>query len=547
MLKTAFRALKKNWHWIFFALIVLVTVYMDVYMAQNVLDSDTSEDVYHGLTIARENNPFTRDVYLSTELRLLDIATVFALFFKFIGDWTVVRICGTIVMQAYYVLAFWYLCRQAGISRKSTVVGAGLLLVPFSTPYARLVLYHLYYILYFANAFWIFALTLKVLLKKRLPVPSACILCGLWVFVGINGIRHMMIIGLPLLAFTVIELLRTLGRYRWEDGRLIGDEPFLRTHALRLMGIMMASCVCFLIGYVFGSEILQPYYGVESLDSVTFKPVHGPDRYTDILNGFLIAIGVRNSDLPLIGIRGVALAAALLSFGCLMFLSLRSLKENSRTARRMVCSLFALSMITTTLIFVFERGGRFYEQYYVPVLFLAFPVVTMQWDDLKNSLVPVSRKLLVVMTCLCLLFQGVYTVWFLRVDQWDYDDWNGLSLTQMNIVDKAYDYVEFMRENSYSHGMIDYWYANVMMEVADGEITMAPLQVYNNAQGDPVITVYKWGTSRTAFEHENLPEKIVAFIDAASAAEFEQDYPHAVSVYQDSSMSGYEITPDDIV
>ncbi|MBR3872587.1 MAG: hypothetical protein IKJ26_00295 [Clostridia bacterium] len=542
-----FRMLKKNWHWIFLALMILLTVYMDVYMAQNVLDSDTSEDVYHGLTIARENNPFSKDVYLSTELRLLDIATVFALFFKLTSNWTIVRICGTVVMQAYYVLSFWYLCRQAGVSRKSTVVGAGLLLLPFSTPYARLALYHLYYILYFANAFWIFALTLKVLRSKRLPIVSGCILCLLWAFVGINGIRHMMIIGLPLLAFTAIELLQTLGRYRWEGGRLKGETPFLQTDAVRLTAVMVVSCICFLAGFVFGSEILQPYYGVTNISSVYFRPVYGPDRYTDIFNGLLIAIGVRNSDLPLIGLRGLSLAAALVSFGYATILSLRGLKEETDTARRMLRSIYGLALITTTFVFIFEQGGRFYEQYYVPVLFLAFPVIAQEWDCLKNAAVSAVRKLLIVLTCLCLLFQGAYTTWFLRVDQWDMDDWNGLPLTEMNVADSVQDYVTFMKDNGYTHGMIDYWYANVMMEVADGEITVAPLLVYDNAQGEPVITVYKWGTSRTAFARKNLPEKIVAFIDAAAAQDFEQDYPHAVRVYQDSSMSGYEITPDDIV
>lgn len=541
------RVLKKNWHWFFFALVILLTVYMDVYIAQNVLDSDTSEDVYHGLTIARENNPFSKDVYLSTELRLLDIASVFALFFKFTGDWTVVRICGTVVMQAYYVLAFWFLCRQVGITRKSTVVGAGLLLLPFSTPYARLALYHLYYILYFANTFWILALTLKVLCSKKLPVVPGCILCLLWAFVGINGIRHMMIIGLPLLAFTAIELLRTLKCYRWEDSRLVGEKPFLQTDAARLAVIMTVSCICFLAGFVFGSEILQPYFDVVDMSAVRFKPIYGPERYTDIFNGLLIAIGVRNSDLPLIGLRGLSLIAALMSFGYATLLSLHGLKEERDTSRRMVRAIYGLALVTTTLIFVFEQGGRFYDQYYVPVLFLVFPVLAQEWDCLKDATVSVSRKLLILLTCLCLLFQGAYTMWFLRVDREEMDEWNGLSLTEMKIVDYVQDYVAFMKENGYTHGMINYWYANVMMEVADGEITVAPLQVYTNDEGKLVLALDRWGTSRSAFAPENLPEKIIAFVQLGAASEFERDYPHAMQLYQDNSVNAYEITPDDIV
>ena len=152
-MKKSVTMLKNNWHWLFFVLIAILTIYMDVYVAHNFLDGDTSDDLYHGWIIAQQKNPFTRDVYLSTELRLLDIASVYSLFFLFLQDWTLVRILGTIAMQTLYVLSFLYMCRQANIGFPAALAAAGLMLTPFSTSYARIVLYHLYYILYFTNAF----------------------------------------------------------------------------------------------------------------------------------------------------------------------------------------------------------------------------------------------------------------------------------------------------------------------------------------------------------------------------------------------------------
>ena len=67
------KALKKHWYWLLFVAAALLTVYMDVYVANNLLDGDFSDYLYWAKTIAEEKNPFTSSYYFSTELRLLDI------------------------------------------------------------------------------------------------------------------------------------------------------------------------------------------------------------------------------------------------------------------------------------------------------------------------------------------------------------------------------------------------------------------------------------------------------------------------------------------
>ena len=132
-MKACMRICKKYGHWLFFGLMVMITVLMDVFIAQNVLDGDASDYMNRGWVMAQQKNPFTRDLYLTTEVRLLDFPVVFAAFFLLTDNWMLVRILGTIVVQAYYVFSFWYLCRQADVDKKSAVTGAGLLLLPFST------------------------------------------------------------------------------------------------------------------------------------------------------------------------------------------------------------------------------------------------------------------------------------------------------------------------------------------------------------------------------------------------------------------------------
>lgn len=547
-MKFCMKLLKKYGCWLFLGLMIVVTVFMDVYIAHHILDSDTSEDLYHGWIIAQQNNPFTRDVYPSTEIRLLDIATVFSLFFHFTSDWTLVRILGTITMQAYYVVSFLFLCSQAGLSRKHAVFSAGLLLLPFSVPYARIVLYHLYYILYFANAFWIMGLTLYVFhawpAQKRKAFVASALLAALWLFVGLNGIRHMMILGIPMLTFAGIRLLLTLQEYRWEDGRLLGTQPIWHSEAFRLLIILVCSFVFFLIGYALNTSILLPYFQAMDSSSASFRPIASADHYTRIFNGWMIASGSRHSVLDLVGLRGLSLIASLFGFGYLLVVSFKNCFEKGALAPKLMHSMLGISFATTTLIFVFESAWRYYDLYYVPVVFLAASALAQEIGKWKDQCVTACRKLLIALTCICFLFQGAYTVYYLTVDRWDMDTWNGLMLTELNTAEKAATCAEQMKEHGYTHGMIDYWYANVMMELTDGELIMAPLNVVE--EKDVILKVYPWGTSRTAFNRENLPDKIIAFIQRNKAPAFEERYPQAVYKCENYSFIGYEVSADEI-
>lgn len=544
-MKKSVKWLWRNAHWILLALAVIFTVCMDVYIAGNLLDSDTADDVRHGWVIAQENNPLSTDIYCSTEVRLLDIATVFSLFFRFTQDWTLVRILGTVLMQGIYVAGFLYLCRQSGVGLRPAIFSTALLLSPFSTPYARIVLYHLYYILYLANAFWIAGLTLRLLNRRgRGNVPAALLLGGLWIFVGLNGVRHMLIIGIPMLAFAAVQLLLTLSRYRWERGRLVGEAPFFRQESVRLVLILAFSCVCFLIGYVGNVKILLPHFGAMDSSFSEFQPNVEADRFTAIYNGWLMAIGTRYSDLPLVGLRGVSLIAALLSFGFLLTVSFRGLTEPEEMNRRMGQSLLAASFTATTLIFLFESGQRDYELYYVPVVAMAFPVLAQEMERLHRPAVSAARKLLILLCAACLAFQGAYTAYFVTVDKWDMDDWNGMPFLKMDVAEESRELIAFMRENGYTYGMVDYWYANVMMELSNGEIVMAPLYTKDPFESRESLQVYHWGTSKTAFARENLPDTVIVFITREKVNRFESVFPEAPRVYEAYSFNGYEVSAD---
>lgn len=542
--------LRRNIHWLFFGAAALLTIYMDVYVARHFPDGDASQLLWHGWMIAREGSPFTNNLYHTTEPRLLDIATVFAFFFTFLEDWTLVRILGTVTAQAVYVLAFLYLCKQARISLRAALISAGFLLLPFSTTYARIVLYHAHYTLYFANAFWIIGLTIRLVdppdEKAKKPVLAALLLAGLWFFVGLNGVRHMMILGIPMLLFAAIQLLRVLNGCELRQGRLVCERSPLKTAETKLLLMVLASCLCFLAGYMVGQRCVIPYFDMESQSAAQLVLAAEPSRYTEILRGWLIASGVRDSQLPMIGIPGLSLVTALFSFGYLLVLSLRCGREEKALAQRLISGLMAVSFAVTTLILIFESGLRYdCDRFYLPVLFLAFPLLALEVEKIcRCHGVKLGRAALCGAVCMCLLFQSACTVWFLRVDKDEMDHWNGLEFQRLDVADELMDCAAFLQQNDYTHAMIYYWWATPLMEMTDGEYKVAAFVEDQHAEYR--LSFYKWGNFRDDFVPENLPPKMLVFVRFSKAAEFERQYPNAVLKHDGYAFKGYEIDTNQI-
>ena len=545
-MKLCLRTLRKQSHWLLLGLVILLTLYMDVYVARNVLDGDASDLLYCGNIFAKEKNLFSTNYYYSTEVRLLGLSSVFSFFFLLTGQWTLVRVLGTITVQTIYVLSFLFTTRQAGLSRKTRVTVAALSLLPFSIPYARIALYHLYYALYLANMFFITGLTLWTLRRGKEGLKQAllpAVLLGLlWIFVGLNGIRHMLLIGIPLLVGCIVELLRAFRKAPWVYGKPWRQQTLLHTEAFRLTLLMVGSCLCFLAGFVVNQHVLLPYYGIVNSSSAWYAPIQTAQRYADIWNGWLTAIGVRNSALSLVGIRGLSLAAALVSFVWLLYRSVCFLRKGGTMEQRLLGGLYALSMFSTTLVFVFDSGCRFYELYYVPVIVLALPTLALELDD--HPPVLTARKALCFLVSLCFLFQGAYSAWYLRVERRNMDTWSGLTHQDLTCADECRDCVAFMQENGYQYGMMPYWHANVMIELSNGSLTILP---YEDAAPPEEIQVYHWGTSRLNCQRENLPDELVVFVPHGEADRFAASHDGARLVWEGWRYAALLVPTDEVV
>ena len=360
-----------------------------------------------------------------------------------------------------------------------------------------------------------------------------------------NGIRHMLVVGIPVLLYTAVRCMQMLNRCSWQPELPALRQPFWRTDAMRLTGILVVSVFCFAIGFVISQIWLLPYFGVVDMSDTFYRPSASAGRYEQIFHGWLLATGVRNSPLPMVGIRGVSLIAGLFGFTYLLYVSFAAFRKEELSARNLLISMLAASFLSTTLIFVFESTERIFEQYYVFVCLWGIPVLALQLENVKARDTAVAKRLLALAACLCFMFQGAYTTLYVRADKDSMDSWECLYFDRFTAMDEVRDSVAFMQESGYTHAMTDYWYSNVMMEMTDGELTVAPMLV--NYQQNPSIRLQPWGTSRSAFLQENLPSKILVFFERERAEEFEQHYPHAPLMHEGWILNAYELDKTELV
>ena len=130
-------------------------------VSYTLLDSDASSNLVLAAKLAREGGILSSTFIYSTELHVVHSQLIHSLLFRFCSDWSLVRFLGAVIMQALMLGAYGYLARQARMSFNAFCVTAAVMLLPFSVPYGRIVLYHNYYIPYITLDLWMIGLFLS--------------------------------------------------------------------------------------------------------------------------------------------------------------------------------------------------------------------------------------------------------------------------------------------------------------------------------------------------------------------------------------------------
>ena len=132
-------------------LLFLVSIGMTLFLifttAGKITDSDAAAELIYSRMLAQDGkiSLLNENWYYSTEFRFFHSQIIYTLLFHIFDNFLFVRIAGSIILCALYILSFLYLCRGLKLSVQSFFLGAAYLLFPSSIPYARFILMHNYY------------------------------------------------------------------------------------------------------------------------------------------------------------------------------------------------------------------------------------------------------------------------------------------------------------------------------------------------------------------------------------------------------------------
>ncbi|MBQ9211017.1 MAG: hypothetical protein IJ153_04890 [Clostridia bacterium] len=532
-----------------------VSIWTTYVVSGNLFDSDTSSELILGEKLAREGGILSSSWYYSTELQVIDCQIVYALLFHLTSSWFLVRFWGAVIMQMMMLGAFGFLARQARIPFNRFCIAGAALLLPFSVPYGRIVLYHNYYSFYMiiacltVGAYLGFARRVHASREgKRWPLWAfAGGLCLVSFLAGLGGVRQLMVCTAPLLA---ASLLSALVGERGEQSRLRAAWP-------ELVGAL-AAFACSGIGYLVN---LSAFAGVYSYTDYTGQYVawSGITKLDEIFRNLLITLGFHDQSrlFTLFGLLGVC---GLLIWLIAVLLGFHTLRNTADPAARFLCVFMFMTQLVMTGVFMMLSLGEEYrmELYFLPAAFWIIPALGKADLRPDSGLPPEERKqaktfrqrffsgdaplsvhgLVAIIALALLLANGCYYAAFFR-DPGSYRDvtYNGLNYGDTDNVAGMRPIAEYLRENEYTMAYASYWDAAVITELTDGQVKSLPVEVGRRKHP---IQYFDWLSDAKLRDPELIATKkaaVVANFDLATELGEENQYG-AVEV---ASFGGYTV------
>lgn len=202
---------------------------LSYYTADTVLDSDASSELVLSKHLSESSEyVLSAEWYYSSELRVVNTQLIYAPLFRIFDDWSMVRFTASVIFRLILLLSYCYFMKQTGIRMEGIAYTAGLLMLPFSVTYARMVLLHGYYVPHLAICFLCLGLFIGLINSAtktgRLVRFSLLMLAS---FIGgLNGVRYLITIFAPLIAACVLyTIIAGATRRTTPKPRYLGTPP----------------------------------------------------------------------------------------------------------------------------------------------------------------------------------------------------------------------------------------------------------------------------------------------------------------------------------
>lgn len=532
---------------LFFAGAAILSVLTTYYVTGNLLDSDASSEMILAKQLSETGNILSKDWLYSTELRVLNTQLVFAPLFLIFDDWHTVRFCGTVILQIIFILSYGFLLKEAGFSKRQFWFSAGILLLPVSVAYGRIVLYHCYYIPHITLSFFLLGLTIgyskKVNWKRPLPYFRLILLIGFSFLGGLGGVRHLMITHAPTLVCVIVFCLLEDAK-----GNDIKKSSIFSPIKLQLICCSVIAALFSLVGFKINNDVLNNYYSFGSYSSGSYaETALGLLDFTkleDLLYGYMHQFGFRQN-IPMMSLLGILSLGGVFAAGYSLYICI---KKISRYTRRdnlqsaIVQSFFFYYTVVMVAVFLLTGKTSFYyfPLYLCLCLPWAVPLLVSHWTDIPSNMHPFyPQKLFSWVAILILILNGLANAAFFNGNQKFDQPYEGLTFQLTDTKAQQAEVISFLTENGYTLGYSTFWEGNVMTEITNGEIQVINIVNYPETGN---IAYYDWLTPLHLRDEPNENPFLLIPVSFSEVFQTSDSFQYCTLVYEDAYQCVYSIS-----
>ena len=425
--------------YIWLGLIVLGLMTYMYFFFMNTCNDDASAEMILSNILSKEGGILSTDWIYSTELRVFNTQLVFSFLFHFITSWKWVRVIGNGLLYIAMIASTNYLCKTLNIKKYFPIVAA-MMILPSSREYFEFAVHGTYLIPHLIISILSVALFIDVQYCTGKKRNIRLIILAILAFVaGLGGIRHILILYIPLLLVAIIQ---------WVISK--NKRQFL--YVIYSIGELLVS----LIGYLINSKILcVKYYGGTSSIGLYGKSIIYSDfhfsRLEEVINGWLKCYGFQvGKKVISVGLICNGLAALLILSA---FLIVKRYKLSDEKTK-LIIIIWGISSMVISALFIFTDMS-FYPRYLFQAHIFLFPAlacVCKEYDiDLK------IKKIVVTIFALYITLVASYNLYEFIGENYTI----GMRKAADILIDEGYDY-------GYS---TSYWYwGNGMIEYSNGKL-----------------------------------------------------------------------------
>jgi len=548
---------------IFLALCFASSVYMAYRTSAYIFDSDSSSELILSEMLAEEGGILSKNWYYSSELRVLNTQLIYAPLFRIFDSWRTVRWVGQSIMNVILVLCYLFCAKQAGIRRYIRIATAGLLLLPLSTSYARIVLMHGYYIPHISIMFGLVGLLLMAVseeacAKKRLLAAAGIAVLG--VLSGLGGVRQVLVSGLPMLMAGFVLLFlsdksaRTIADYnRGKGGSLLTAMKTIgKTTAGKGFFLSLLCFVSTVVGYLINAKILTGIYAFNDYSTINLRyPTVTTVKV--IVWGILDFFGFRERT-PIGTAEGIAALMGMVCFLCCAAFTLRFLLKKSRPEDYRLQTGGLLFVITAgALAFTMMMTQKNESRFLLPAMGLLPLHIAAVWEQADERPWRVQRLFAIVMVLCCVANGFVidnYLIGKHSGEKVDYDSsivYGGLPVSDVDFVRDAMPVAKFLEENGYQYGYSKFWYSNAITELTEGKIEIVLFQPGNWTEPE----LYHWLTKKDTLDKALDADRVFLLLehgDCLAAIEANADWlPEGDPVFETNRFRVYDMPADNVL